>query len=135
VLGDANRSTGRRLFDAALAGGAQAAGATDDAVVTLDAAGHHGDASSTTGCSPPTTPPSSRSIAAACGWSTTDDTAIATASPRATARRSLAWWSKGSTQEGPLGTPLRVSERQAPDRAKRCLFSVVDQTYDRHLET
>ena len=44
VLGDANRSTGRRLFDAALAGGAQAAGATDDAVVTLDAAGHHGDA-------------------------------------------------------------------------------------------
>jgi len=44
VLGDANRSTGRRLFDAALAGGAQAAGSADDAVVTLDTANHRGDA-------------------------------------------------------------------------------------------
>jgi formimidoylglutamate deiminase len=44
VLGEASRSTGRRLFDAALAGGAQAAGATDDAVVMLDTASHHGDA-------------------------------------------------------------------------------------------
>lgn len=44
VLGDAGQSTGRRLFDAALAGGAQAVGATDDAVVILDTAGHHGDA-------------------------------------------------------------------------------------------
>jgi formiminoglutamate deiminase len=44
VLGDASRSTGRRLFDAALAGGTQAAGATDDAVVTLDSGGHRGDA-------------------------------------------------------------------------------------------
>lgn len=44
VLGDANRSTGRRLFDAALAGGAQAAGSADDAVVTLDTASHRGDA-------------------------------------------------------------------------------------------
>lgn len=44
VLGDASRSTGRRLFEAALAGGAQAAGAADDAVVTLDTADHHGDA-------------------------------------------------------------------------------------------
>jgi formimidoylglutamate deiminase len=43
VLGDATRSTGRRLFDAALAGGAQAIGseATGD-VVTLDA-GHFRD--------------------------------------------------------------------------------------------
>jgi formiminoglutamate deiminase len=44
VLGESSQSTGRRLFETALAGGAQAAGATDDAVVTLDAAGHHGDA-------------------------------------------------------------------------------------------
>lgn len=44
VLGDAGQSTGRRLFDAALAGGAQATGATDDAVVTLDPAGLRGDA-------------------------------------------------------------------------------------------
>ena len=44
VLGDASRSTGRRLFDTALAGGAQAAGAADDAVVTLDTANHRGDA-------------------------------------------------------------------------------------------
>ena len=44
VLGDASQSTGRRLFDAALAGGAQAAGATDDAVVTLYTAHHRGDA-------------------------------------------------------------------------------------------
>ena len=44
VLGDSGQSTGRRLFDAALAGGAQAAGATDDAVITLDTAGHGGDA-------------------------------------------------------------------------------------------
>jgi len=44
VLGDAGQSTGRRLFEAALAGGAQAVGATDDAVVTLDTAGHRGDA-------------------------------------------------------------------------------------------
>jgi formiminoglutamate deiminase len=45
VLGDARQSTGRHLFEAALAGGAQAAGAaTDDAVVTLDTANHRGDA-------------------------------------------------------------------------------------------
>lgn len=44
VLGDAGQSTGRRLFDAALAGGTQATGATDQAVVTLDTAGHRGDA-------------------------------------------------------------------------------------------
>jgi len=44
VLGDANRSTGRRLFDSALAGGAQAVGAIDDAVVTLDTSGLRGDA-------------------------------------------------------------------------------------------
>ncbi|HEY2874490.1 MAG TPA: formimidoylglutamate deiminase [Reyranella sp.] len=44
VLGDAGQSTGRRLFDAALAGGAQAAGSTDDAVITLDTAGRSGDA-------------------------------------------------------------------------------------------
>ena len=44
VLSDAGQSTGRRLFDAALSGGAQATGAADDAVVTLDTAGHHGDA-------------------------------------------------------------------------------------------
>jgi formimidoylglutamate deiminase len=44
VLGAAARSTGRRLFDAARAGGAQAVGATaDDGVVVLDAAGHQGD--------------------------------------------------------------------------------------------
>jgi formiminoglutamate deiminase len=44
VLGDASRSTGRRLYDAALAGGAQAVGAADDAVVTRDTANHRGDA-------------------------------------------------------------------------------------------
>jgi formimidoylglutamate deiminase len=44
VLGDARQSTGRRLFDAALAGGAQAAGATDDAIITLDTDHHRGDA-------------------------------------------------------------------------------------------
>jgi formiminoglutamate deiminase len=44
VLGDAGQSTGRRLFEAALAGGAQATGATDQAVVTLDTAGLRGDA-------------------------------------------------------------------------------------------
>jgi formiminoglutamate deiminase len=44
VLGDAGQSTGRRLFEAALAGGAQAVGTTDDAVVTLDTAGLRGDA-------------------------------------------------------------------------------------------
>jgi formiminoglutamate deiminase len=45
VLGDATQSTGRRLFDAARAGGTQAMGAvTDDGVVVLDAAGHQGDA-------------------------------------------------------------------------------------------
>jgi formiminoglutamate deiminase len=44
VLGEPNRSTGRRLFEIALAGGAQAAGATDDAVVTLKTANHQGDA-------------------------------------------------------------------------------------------
>jgi formimidoylglutamate deiminase len=44
VLGDARQSTGRRLFDAALGGGRQAAGATDDAVVALDSSGHRGDA-------------------------------------------------------------------------------------------
>jgi formimidoylglutamate deiminase len=36
VLGAANQSTGQRLFDAALAGGWQAVGATDDATVTLE---------------------------------------------------------------------------------------------------
>jgi formiminoglutamate deiminase len=36
VLGEANRSTGQRLFEAACAGGAQAAGATDNAVVTIE---------------------------------------------------------------------------------------------------
>lgn len=36
VLGDPGRSTGRRLFEAALAGGRQAIGAADDAVVTLE---------------------------------------------------------------------------------------------------
>jgi cytosine/adenosine deaminase-related metal-dependent hydrolase len=36
VLGDAGQSTGRRLFDAALAGGRQAVGAVDDAVVVLE---------------------------------------------------------------------------------------------------
>lgn len=48
VLGAAEQSTGRRLFEAALAGGAQAvgipAGADDDAIVTLDASQHRGDA-------------------------------------------------------------------------------------------
>jgi formimidoylglutamate deiminase len=44
VLGEASRSTGRRLFEAALAGGALAAGATDDSVVTLKTANHQGDA-------------------------------------------------------------------------------------------
>ena len=44
VLGEPNQSTGRRLFEAALAGGAQAAGATDDATVTLDHRLHRGDA-------------------------------------------------------------------------------------------
>lgn len=44
VLGDTTRSTGRRLFETALAGGARAVGADDDAVVTLDPAGHGGDA-------------------------------------------------------------------------------------------
>ena len=44
VLGGASRSTGRRLFEAALAGGAQAAGATDDAIVTLQATHHRDDA-------------------------------------------------------------------------------------------
>ncbi len=36
VLGDANRSTGRRLFDAALAGGRQAVGAAANDLVTID---------------------------------------------------------------------------------------------------
>jgi formimidoylglutamate deiminase len=36
VLGDPGQSTGRRLLDAALAGGRQAVGAADDAVVTLE---------------------------------------------------------------------------------------------------
>jgi cytosine/adenosine deaminase-related metal-dependent hydrolase len=44
VLGDARHSTGCRLFEAALAGGAQAVGATDDGVVTLDTTSHHGEA-------------------------------------------------------------------------------------------
>ena len=48
VLGDAGQSvgqsTGRRLFDAALSGGAQATGATDNAAVTLDTAGLQSDA-------------------------------------------------------------------------------------------
>lgn len=45
ILGDATRSTGRRLFEAALAGGAPATGEpVDDATVILDAAGHRGDA-------------------------------------------------------------------------------------------
>ena len=48
VLGAPDRSTGRRLFEAALAGGAQAAGmevgGDDDAVVTLDTNLHRGDA-------------------------------------------------------------------------------------------
>ena len=45
VLGDPTRSTGRRLFEAALAGGRQAVGAAnDEAVVTLDATSHRGDA-------------------------------------------------------------------------------------------
>jgi formimidoylglutamate deiminase len=44
VLGDASRSTGRRLFEAALSGGTQAISATDEAVVTLDTANHRGDA-------------------------------------------------------------------------------------------
>jgi formimidoylglutamate deiminase len=45
VLGDATHSTGRRLFDAALAGGRQAIGAaSDDAVVLLDATSHQDDA-------------------------------------------------------------------------------------------
>ena len=49
VLGAPDRSTGRRLFDAALAGGAQAAGRAasateDDSVVMLDASLHRGDA-------------------------------------------------------------------------------------------
>ena len=42
------------------------------------------------GCSPPTTRPSSRSSAAACGWWNRDATAIVTASPDATGKRSLA---------------------------------------------
>ena len=91
VLGDAGQSTGRRLFDAALAGGAQAVGRDRRR-------GRHprhrrssaATPSSTTGCSPPTTPRSSRSSAAACGWSSMAGTATATASPRATARRSPA---------------------------------------------
>jgi formiminoglutamate deiminase len=41
VLGDAGRSTGQRLFETALAGGRQAAGAIDDAVVTLDGSIDH----------------------------------------------------------------------------------------------
>ena len=44
VLGDAGQSTGRRLFDAALAGGRQAVGASDTAIVTLDSANHRDDA-------------------------------------------------------------------------------------------
>lgn len=48
VLGVPDRSTGRHLFEAALAGGAQAAGmevgGDDDAVVTLDTSLHRGDA-------------------------------------------------------------------------------------------
>jgi formiminoglutamate deiminase len=44
VLGEANQSTGRRLFDAAFAGGTQAAGATDDGLVTLKTAHHRDDA-------------------------------------------------------------------------------------------
>jgi formiminoglutamate deiminase len=41
VLGEANRSTGQRLFEGAMAGGQQAAGATDDAVVTLEGSVDH----------------------------------------------------------------------------------------------
>jgi len=44
MLGDATQSTGRRLFEAALAGGWRATAAADDAVVTLDTGGHRGDA-------------------------------------------------------------------------------------------
>jgi formiminoglutamate deiminase len=49
VLGAPEKSTGRRLFEGALAGGAQATGRTagaadDDAVVTLDTSLHRGDA-------------------------------------------------------------------------------------------
>jgi formiminoglutamate deiminase len=44
VLGKPSQSTGRHLFEAALAGGTQAVGATDDAVVTLDTANHRDDA-------------------------------------------------------------------------------------------
>ena len=48
VLGAPDRSTGRHLFEAALAGGAQATGmagsSDDDAVVTLDTSLHRGDA-------------------------------------------------------------------------------------------
>lgn len=44
VLGAASRSTGRYLFEAAVAGGARAVGADDDAVVTLDNRLHRGDA-------------------------------------------------------------------------------------------
>ena len=45
VLGDPTRSTGCRLFEAALAGGRQAVGAAKDyAVITLDATSHRGDA-------------------------------------------------------------------------------------------
>ena len=41
---DTSLHPGRRLFEIALAGGAQAAGSTDDAVVTLKTANHQGDA-------------------------------------------------------------------------------------------
>jgi len=44
VLGDAGRSTGRRLFEAALAGGAQAVGASDESIVVLNDSSHRGDA-------------------------------------------------------------------------------------------
>ena len=45
VLGDATRSTGRRLFEAALAGGAQAVGSeTTGDIVALDARNFRDDA-------------------------------------------------------------------------------------------
>lgn len=44
VLGAASQSTGRYLFEAAVAGGAQAVGADDDSIVTLDNRLHRGDA-------------------------------------------------------------------------------------------
>ena len=70
VLGDAGQSTGRRLFDAALAGGAQAAARPTTRSSPSTPPIITATPSSTTGCSPPTTPRSSRSSAMACGWST-----------------------------------------------------------------